>query len=155
MHLAAFVDCGGEECRIRGGQPFAQGTRARERDAISHRQGSSITSVVACVEPPGAQPDGFVDRQDLESAEREPSQLLLDLGDRPALVTDQDVESLRQVDRADPGRVGLVAKQRLDLACSWLPGQGGNDRLCVEEGQGWFLRCVSVAASSSRTSDRS
>lgn len=106
------------------------------------------------VKAPRAQGDMFIDGHDLDTTERQPSELLLDISGRPALVSNQDVEHLRHVDRADPRPILVGAQERLDLRSGRLAGQGGDDSLRIEDGQGRPPRSASTADSSSRTSVR-
>lgn len=110
---------------------------------------------MASVEPSRTQPDAFIDGPDLEPAQGEPAQLLLDLGDRPTLMAGQDIEDFGQVDRADPRWIGGVAEEGFDLGLCRLAGQGGDDGLRVEDGQDRVLRRESIADSSSRSNERS
>lgn len=62
------------------------------------------------VEAPRAQADGLIDGNDPETTEGEPTKLFFDLGRRPTLVPDKDVEHFGEVDRADPRAIDLVAQ---------------------------------------------
>jgi hypothetical protein len=96
--------------------------------------------VMASMKSSGGQADWVIHTHDLETAKREPAELLLDLRRRPALVPDQYVEHFREIHRADPGRIGSVTQQRLDFGRRRFAGQGGDDRLRVEDGQRRLLR---------------
>lgn len=92
----------------------------------------------------------LVNGDDLKASNRQPAYLLLDFVCRPALVADEHIEHLADVDRADARRIVSVAQQRLDFDGGRFPCQRRHDRLCVENAQ---LRpfCSSIADSSSRT----
>jgi hypothetical protein len=86
--LAAFVSRRREEGGIRRGQSLLEGQRGGEGRAVGQRQRAAGAVVVAGVDSPGARGDSFVENDDLQPAEREPAQLLLDVGRGPALVAD-------------------------------------------------------------------
>lgn len=111
--------------------------------------------VVAGVQQPGTPTDLLADRDDLQAASDEPTELLDDLVGGPSLVTNQHVENLRQVDRADLGPVLSVAQQSLDFWRRGFVGQGGDEGLRVEDCQACPRRRSSAALSSSRSRERS
>jgi hypothetical protein len=151
----AFVDRGCDERGIGRSQRLVDGQGRRKGDAISHRQRAAVSMVMARMEPTGAQPDGLVHIEDHEPTEREPAELLLDVSGRPALVTNKNVEHLREVDGADAGRIGQIAEKCLDLGCCRFAGQRGDNRLRIDDAQRRAARRASIADSSSRVDERS
>jgi hypothetical protein len=106
--------------------------------------------VVASMESACKQSNCLVNGDDLKASNRQPANLLLDFVCRPALVADEHVEHLADVDRADARRIVSVAQERLNFDGGRFPCQGRHDRLRVENAQ---LRplCSSTADSSSCT----
>jgi hypothetical protein len=132
---AAFVRRRGKQRRVRCGESLATRHRRREGDAVGKRERAARTVVVACMESTRKQTDCLVRGDDLKASERQPADLLLDVGRRPALVADQDVEHFADVDRADARRVAEVAQQNLDFARGRLARQRCHDRMGIENAQ--------------------
>ena len=109
-HRAAFIACGGDERRVGGSQSLPKRESGGQGNAVGEGQGAPDAVIVGGVKTPRAQADGLIDGNDFETTEGQPTELFLDLGRRPALVPNKDVEHFGEVDRADPRAIDLVAQ---------------------------------------------
>jgi hypothetical protein len=98
--------------------------------------------------------DLFVGGDNIQASRPKPVDLLGDVGDRPGLQSNQDVEHFGEVDGAYSRAIDCASKQPLDLCGGGLAGKCGDDRLRVEERQRTLPFRRSAAASASRSSAR-